>query len=380
MNWDKWHQSLGSQPPALASVRKDKDSPLPRSPTEAAQNLAEYRYFKTVLRAPPCGPDADERICAEVAAFVPHAPKNILKFTDDEVAAACRAARSRTAMGVDGIHPCFLKNGGPAVHTSLASLLRESWRLGVVPSSWKRARGVALYKGKGDRADPGNYRLLSITSIVARTAERVIKPRLLSQVDCRLATEQSGFRQRRSTMDNVFRTVRAVYQAMVVSTSCLPCVFLDIAKAFDSVHHDSLLYKLNAIGVRDHMWWWIRGFLADRQLAIWGDGVTSEWFPVPAGVPQGSVLAPILYAIFINDLVGNIIEYEDCECCLFADDVNLWPKTRNESGVEAVARCLDRITTWADTWRAVGKINATLSSSDEHVLTLESKSDFWNLH
>jgi len=133
--------------------------------------------------------------------------------------------------------------------------------------------------------------------------------------------------------------------------SALPVVFLDIAKAFDSVHHPSLLLKLHRMGVSDQMWWFIRAFLSDRFCAIWGDGATSDWFRVAAGVPQGSVLAPLLYAIFINDLVPDITLHGECECCLFADDVNIWPVPRDADGVDSLRQCLDRVSTWADTWR-----------------------------
>ena len=81
-------------------------------------------------------------------------------FAASDVAAVCINIRAKTASGVDDIHPCFLKYGGSAVHNSLTMLLNTIWRLGVFPSAWKRARGVALYKSKGDRADRSNYRLL----------------------------------------------------------------------------------------------------------------------------------------------------------------------------------------------------------------------------
>jgi hypothetical protein len=136
-----------------------------------------------------------------------------------------------------------------------------------------------------------------------------------------------------------------------VGNKALPCVFLDIAKAFDSVHHGSLLLKLSRLGITDHLWWFVRAFLKDRWCAIWGDGAVSDWFVVGAGVPQGSVLAPLLYAIFINDLVPIVIADDECDCCLFADDVNIWSQKLGVEGIRQLARCLVRVTKWADTWR-----------------------------
>ena len=178
-----------------------------------------------------------------------------------------------------------------------------------------------------------DYRLLSITSVAARTIERVVQGHLIRRVESQLAAQQAGFRKRHNTSDNIFRTLRAIHAAMD-RKSVLPVVFLDIAKAFDSVHHPSLLLKLHRMGVSDHMWWFIRAFLTNRFCAIWGDGATSDWFRVAAGVPQGSVLAPLLYAIFINDLVPDITQNNECECCLFADDVNIWPVARDADGVD----------------------------------------------
>jgi hypothetical protein len=99
--------------------------------------------------------------------------------TDKEVEHAFASISSSTASGTDGVHAAFLKHGGQAVRDAFQVLLSAVWQLGTVPTEWRHARGVALYKGKGaDRADPGSYRLISVTSVAARTAERVIKHRL----------------------------------------------------------------------------------------------------------------------------------------------------------------------------------------------------------
>ena len=352
IDWKVWHRSLGADPPALASVRLRPTDPLPRTPQQAVGNLAAF--FRSVFVAPARGPAADNESADAADNYVPPAPPVLPAhvFTDDAVADVCGRLRGKTAAGVDGLH-VFLKRGGPGVHRSFAALLRASWRLAVFPSAWKRARGVALYKGKGDRADPSNYRLISITSVAARAAERVVLGHLLPRIEPHIAPQQAGFRRRHSTLDNIFRTTRAIYRAIDQQhNQRLPVVFLDIAKAFDSVHHPALLAKLAAMGVTDHAWHFVRAFLAHRECAIWGDGVVSEWFAVPTGVPQGSVLAPLLYAIFINDIADSAL-MNGCDICLFADDVNVWPRHEHadQEGPAALQRCLDSITRWADTWR-----------------------------
>jgi hypothetical protein len=355
VNWQQWHRSLGSESPALGSVRLNKDDPLPRTPQEAAQNLADY--FRRVFTVAPTGPRARQKEVDEVNNFKqwPLNSTNVHVFSVEDMIAACKRIKATTAAGVDDIHPCFVKYGGRVMAESLTALLNMICKLGVFPSQWKCARGVALYKGKGDRSDPGNYRLLSITSIVARTLERVVKTRLWQRIGRHIASEQAGFRTQHSTTDNVFRTLRAIYAALDnKGTETLPCIFLDIAKAFDTVHHPSLLLKLHRLGVDDELWWFVRAFLSNRRCAIWGDGVTSAWFDVPCGVPQGSVLAPLLYAIFINDLVPWIKgQSNECECCLFADDVNIWPVApfTDCDGGSVLERCMLRTTVWANTWR-----------------------------
>ena len=125
---------------------------------------------------------------------------------------------------------------------------------------------IALYKGKGDLEDCDSYRPISLTSVLARTVERLIYPRLYAIINQHLSIHQSGFRHGRSTVDQILAVVERA-RLSIAGKECLPFVFLDIKKAFDRVWHDGLMFKLyDQFRVAGRCWSWIRAFLSGRRL------------------------------------------------------------------------------------------------------------------
>jgi hypothetical protein len=183
--------------------------------------------------------------------------------------------------------------------------------------------------------------------VVAKAFERVVLRRLWSAVGSRISADQAGFRKFGATTDQIYRVVAAVHGAWAVDEP-LPVAFLDISKAFDRVWHDGLLFKLHDIGIRGRAWRWLRAFLSDRRLRVAHNGAFSKWVPLHAGTPQGSVISPFLFLVFINDL-----NLEPCDAALFADDIAILPiastdlyPTR-ESRLRPALRSADA---WARRW------------------------------
>ena len=243
------------------------------------------------------------------------------------------------ATGPDEVHPKLLSAGGPTLYKLLAAIMTYSLSYGVMPKEWKRANVTALYKGKdADKSDAGSFRPVSVTCAVVRVMERILFHRIAPKLDSQLSSSQSGFRKGRSCYDNLLRVTNAIQSARSRG-SHLPAVFLDLSKAFDTVWHPGLLHKLWQKGIRGRTWLWIHSFLCARQLRVVQSGYASNWYDITAGVPQGSVLAPLLFLVFIDDLAESLLQ-EQVEVALLADDVVFWPKQRlGFLGVLVMHRC-----------------------------------------
>jgi hypothetical protein len=274
-------------------------------------------------------------------------------ISDVEVTRAVKGLGASTAPGPDEIPPLFLKKGSPSVRRCLTLIFNASWRWGVLPKQWKLAYAFSIFK-KGARPDPSAYRIICITSILIRTFERIVKVRLTAYLERRsfFAPTQAGFRHALSTVDHLYLLQRAVRNALRKRRQ-LPVVFLDIVKAFDRVPHDRLLYKLHKqAGISGKAWIWLRSFLANRQFCITQGAHKSAFVSASAGVPQGAVLSPLLFIIYINDLAVN------CPFRIhqsyFADDVAAWPQLRNynlEHQLAELRRFLHYVSNWSKIWR-----------------------------
>ena len=273
-------------------------------------------------------------------------------FSEHDVKTAATSLRKTTAPGPDSIPSSLLIKASPPLISALTNIFNFSWKNSVVPSEWKKADAFAIFK-KGDRSDPSAYRLISITSVIMRLFERVVNTRLVSFLDTSnfFSPNQAGFRKNLCTLDNIYRLLRDSYSQLSKHKQ-LPIIFLDIIKAFDRVPHDLLLFKLFAYGgVCGKAWGWLRAFLQHRLFRVSQSGHFSDWHSATAGVPQGCVLSPLLFAVFINDLDSNI---NNLILSLFADDGAAWPEpARNQSYLtqfKVLRKFLAFVQSWSVEW------------------------------
>lgn len=237
--WDIWKRNKGR--PVTASHSLD----------ELASCFASVSDVTASSVASHAATDArvDECIDSEDNPGTNACPFGDALFSKKEVKQACEHAPLSTALGPDNISPFFLRTGGGSLHLALRRLFNAIWISGVTPQLWRLADVVALHK-KGDKMDPNNYRPVSLTSVIVRMFERMIQTRLLTIVGPSLHPLQFGFRKQHATQDSLLLLQHRISAACATSNHHLPVAFLDLKKAFDKVHHRSLLYKLSRMGER----------------------------------------------------------------------------------------------------------------------------------
>ena len=290
-------------------------------------------------------------------------------FSPPELETALHNLKAGKSPGPDGVPNDLLKQLSETGKRLLLALINRSWLHNDVPATWRTAEIVAIPKKGKPPAEPSSYRPISLLSCTSKLAERMLQARLQHWLESRgkLNANQAGFRRGRSTIDQLTRITQEIFDAFESSPpKRAVLVLLDFARAYDRVWRDGLYAKMARLGIPACTIRWLKAFLSDRRARVrWGT-TTSSTRVFKEGLPQGSVLAPLLWLCYVNDIDENLPA--DIPRTLFADDVALMATARTPKECESSLQpCLNAIDAWLTRWKvtpSVSKCTATLFSLD----------------
>ena len=296
-------------------------------------------------------------------------------FSLAELDVALRMTKAKGAGGADGIEPRFLKELGETARVFILGCFNQSWREGFCPQSWRTAIIVPLLKSGKSADTVDSYRPISLTSCLGKVLERMVVNRLIHLAESRglLCEDQAGFRGQRSTEDQILRITQTIsdgFQARPALRSLL--ALLDFSKAYDTVWRADLLGGLLDHGIPYPYVAWINGFLANRLARVRLNRATSRTLQFQEGLPQGSVLSPLLFLFFINSLVSRLPP--ESVKSLFADDVAL---LRQHSNKELAAEALEEDVNVVWRWSQEKKLRLNISKCEVSFFSSDSHESKW---
>ena len=239
---------------------------------------------------------------------------------------------------------------GPCLPLTSA-LFNKSLSDGIFPSVWKQANVCPFFK-KGSKSDKTNYRPISLLSNMSKILEKIVYKRLYEYLtDNDLLTKQnSGFKKNDSTINQLLKIVHQIYQDINDGKdTCM--VFLDEYKAFDKVWHEGLTFKIKQMGITGCLFEWLKSYISEGYQKVVLNGMESHLCFIEAWVPQGSLLGPLLFLIFINDIVDEM----ECLVNLFADDTSVQQRIIDITSFDKVNRDLQRLTCFGKQWLIIFK-------------------------
>jgi ribonuclease HI len=304
-------------------------------------------------------------------------------FSEVELKHALRKMKNRKSPRPDKIHNEMLKHLGPVAMKTLLKLINLSWSTHV-PAAWRKSELTPILKKGKINTAISSYRPIALTSNLAKLAERMVTHRLMDYVERHslLAEEQAGFRRHRSTTDQVASFAQLVKEGINRDEVTL-AAFVDFQNAFDKLWREMLLHLMKLLPIPNNIRRWIKSFLSQTMVRVRMGKTVSKYRQTKIGVPQGSVLGPALFIIFINDLISKLKTVNGVKARLFADDLIILVTGKAKKAQEKLIlqnklnKALDKLNTWTkDTGLPVNKDKTTFDIYTTQQLRTVKPEDF----
>lgn len=322
----------------IAELREEVNGEVKFASSDEDKARVLSEFFGKVFTVEPDLVDLPEQVYN-----VPQPMPNI-EIAPEDVLGRLQKLKVDKSPGPDNVHPRILKELREELKDVLVDLFNTSLREGKLPNEWKTANVSAIYK-KGDKSEPSNYRPVSLTSVVCKVMETIVREKIMAHLMKHklLSDKQFGFIPGRSTVLQMLH-VMDEWTRILDEGGEVDVVYMDFQKAFDKVPHRRLLRKLGHYGITGNTQQWIRNFLVNRKQRVNIKGAYSSWRNVVSGVPQGSVLGPVLFAIYINELPASI----NSRIFLFADDTKIFRGINSQQDQIALQDDLGKLVNWSE--------------------------------
>ena len=312
--------SSGSIPNSIS--RTDTTNPGTRLYANTPRGITTLfnQYFHSVYTNFPDEPASPQSVSSPPLSCI-----SSVDLSLEEVYLALQNLDPTKAHGPDGFSSRILKECAYQLAPSLLYLFTKSLRLSQIPAEWKLANIIPLHK-KGAKDHVENYRPISLLSFISKTLERCVLNHLSNRIQTEIHSAQYGFVSGRSSTAQLLSTLQTIGKNLDKGLQT-DVVFMDISKAFDTVNHNRLLQKLRDFGLSGSLLLWFENYLSGRFQRVTVLGATSTSLPITSGVPQGSLLPPFLFSVYINDLPNNLTTSTGIG--LYADDTKLHRSVQN---------------------------------------------------
>ena len=287
----------------------------------------------------------DEDYCNEENRPPTQGSLHDIEISEDVIAAKIKELRTSAAAGPDEIPAILLKNCVDQLKKPLLMLFNKTICSGTIPPLMKAGIITPIYKG-GDRTKPQNYRPVSLTSHVTKIFEKVVRDKIVAHIEMskKFNDNQHGFRSGRSCLSQLLEHFNNIMEG-IEDRHDVDVIYLDFAKAFDKVHHGILISKLRKLNIEGKVLRWIIDFLYDRKQQVSVEGSLSTESRITSGVPQGTVLGPVLFLVHIND-IDNDIKHSEISC--FADDTRILKVIKTDTDRNLLQTDLNSVYEWAN--------------------------------